>query len=97
MTGVQTCALPISSSVLFSDSTTNAIRSCSDRPEPEGADKERRAESSLGAGLERGVKRSALPGSERSSSLQRDRFIDATVRGGAIDFDGMRPMKRSLE
>ena len=67
------------SSVLFSDSTTNVIGSCSDRPGPEGAYKERRAESSLGAGLESGVKTSALSGSERSSSVHRDRLIDATV------------------
>ena len=67
------------SSVLFSDLTTNAIGSCSDRPGPEGAFKERRAEVSFGAGLESGVKSSALSGSERPSSLHRDRLIDATV------------------
>ena len=67
-------------SVLFSDLTTNAIGSCSDRPGPEGAFKERRAEVSDGAGLESGVKSSALSGSERPSSLRhRDRLIDATV------------------
>ena len=44
------------SSVLFSDSTTNAIGSCSYRPGPEGAFKERRAEVSFGAGLESGAK-----------------------------------------
>jgi hypothetical protein len=86
----------VTSLFLFSDSTTNAIGSCSDRPGPEGVYKDRRAESSLGARLESGVKTNALSGSERPSSLHRARFIDATVRGGAKDFDGMRPMKRSL-
>ena len=62
-----------------SNSTTNAIGSCSDRPGPEGVFKERRAEFSFGAGLESGVKTSALSCSERPSSLHRDRLIDVTV------------------
>ena len=64
---------------LSSDSTTSTIGSCSDRPGPEGAFEESRAESSLGTGLESGAKTSALSGSERPSSLHRDCLIDATV------------------
>ena len=60
-----------------------------DRPGPEGVFKERPAEISFSAGLESGVKRSNLSGSERPSSLHRDHLIEATVWGGAKDLVGI--------